>query len=342
MSHNIEIRNGKASIAYAGETPWHKLGQYIKEAFDAATALKAAGLDFTVEKVGLQTADGRPISGRYGLRRTDTKDVLGIVTDFYQPLQNRDAFAFFDGVFGKDKARYEVAGVLGKGEKVWLLARLPGDFTVGREDLIGKWLLLTNGHDTNEPVRAKFTPIRVVCQNTLNAALRGKESEVRVQHIGNVQGKLEVAGKLMKAAGIYFDEMQGRFNAFLKYPLKDNQAKEYFSRVLGDDATGFNELSNIGQKQVEEMQKLAATGAGTDIKGVRGSLWGAYSAVTEYVDHTRTSKDIGYVLQGRGAELKQRAFTVGESVMDGLLDRPVKALVSNVTGSSEFARLINQ
>src|SRR5437899_1521645 len=193
MAHNIERRNGKDSIVYAGATPWHRLGTPVKEAFDAQTALKHGGLDFTVEKVGIQTLDGAGIENRFALRRTDTKDVLGIVTDFYKPLQNREAFSFFDGVFGKGKARYEVAGVLGKGEKVWLLAKLPGDFTVGKQDLVGKWLLLTNGHDTCEPVRAKFTGIRVVCQNTLTAALRGTDSEIRVQHIGNVPAKLELA-----------------------------------------------------------------------------------------------------------------------------------------------------
>jgi phage/plasmid-like protein (TIGR03299 family) len=325
MGHNLEIRNGKASIAYAGETPWHKLGQKLDEAFDAATALKKGGLNFTVEKVGIKTNDGKAIENRFALRRTDTQDVLGIVTDFYQPLQNREAFSFFDGVFGKGKARYEVAGVLGKGEKVWLLAKLPGDFTVGREDLVGKWLLLSNGHDTAEPVRAKFTPIRVVCQNTLSAALRGTESEVRIQHIGNVQGKLEIAGKLMKQAGVYFDEMQVRFNAFLKHPLKENQVRQYASLVLGENGARFEELSTIGQKQVEEIQKLHDTGAGHDIKGVRGSLWGAYNAVTEFVDHKRTDKDLGYLVHGRGFQLKQRAYQVAEDVMKGLLNRAVAA-----------------
>ncbi|HZQ46541.1 MAG TPA: DUF932 domain-containing protein [Verrucomicrobiae bacterium] len=315
MSHNIEIRDGKASIAYAGQTPWHKLGQKLNEAFDAKTALKQGGLDFTVQKVGIKTVDGAAIPNRFALRRTDTKDVLGIVTDFYQPLQNRDAFGFFDAVFGKGKARYEVAGVLGKGEKVWLLARLPGDFTVGREDLIGKYLLLTNGHDTNEPVRAKFTPIRVVCQNTLNAALRSTESEVRVQHIGNVTGKLEIAGKLLTQAGIYFNEMQTVFNGFMKFSLKEKSLRQYVTRVFVGDNAKDDEISPIARKQIERIEQLHETGRGHDIKAVRGSLWGAYNAVTEFVDHDRTDKNLGFLLTGRGAEIKQRAFTVAQDLI---------------------------
>jgi phage/plasmid-like protein (TIGR03299 family) len=268
-----------------------------------------------VEKVGLRTLDATPaIPDRYALRRTDTKDVLGIVTGFYKPCQNHDAFGFFDGVFGKGKARYEVAGVLGKGEKVWLLAKLPGDFTVGKEDLIGKYLLLTNGHDTNEPIRAKFTPIRVVCQNTLTAALSRSENEVRIQHIGDVPGKLEVAGKLMKAAGIYFDDLQTVFTGFLRTKIKEQAVRDYAVRVLNDDTKRFKDLGTAGRKHVEAIQKSHELGRGADIRGVRGTLWGAYNAVTEYVDHERTKQDIGFVLHGRGSEIKARAFSIAQQM----------------------------
>jgi phage/plasmid-like protein (TIGR03299 family) len=319
MAHNIENRNGKNSIVYAGETPWHKLGQKLGQAFDAETALREGGLDFTVEKVGLQTVDGTPLVNRFGLRRTDTKDVLGVVTDFYKPLQNREAFGFFDGVFGKGKARYEVAGVLGKGEKVWLLAKLPGDFRVGKEDLVGKWLLLTNGHDTCEPVRAKFTPIRVVCQNTLSAALSGTESEIRVQHIGNVAGKLEIAGKLLKQAGIYFEDVQAAFSGFLRKQLKGVGVQDYALRTLQSAtiAPKLEEVSPAMRRAVTRICELHDTGRGSDIKGTRGTLWGAYNAVTEYVDHDRTSDSLAYMATGRGAEIKQRAFSMAVEMAKG-------------------------
>lgn len=314
MAHNIEIRHGRASIAYAGQTPWHRLGQKLNEAFDAETALKQGGLDFTVEKIGLQTVDGFKIENRFGLRRTDTKDVLGIVTDFYKPLQNREAFSFFDGVFGKGKARYEVAGVLGKGEKIWLLAKLPGDFSVAGEDVVGKWLLLTNGHDTNEPVRARFTPIRVVCQNTLNAALSRTDSEVRIQHIGDVSGKLEIAGKLLKQAGIYFDEVQKVFVGFTKHQLTSKTLREYAVRVIGAHEASFDELSQPRQKAVTRIEELHDIGRGASLKSVRGTLWGAYNAVTEWVDHDKTTDDLRYMALGRGAEIKQRAFAIAQEM----------------------------
>ena len=314
MAANIEIRNGKASIAYAGQTPWHKLGQNLKEAFDSKTALEQGGLDFTVEKVGIQTVDGFTIPNRYAIRRTDTKATLGICADMYNPLQNRDAFRFFDGIFGKNKARFEVAGVLGKGEKVWLLAKLPGEFRVAGDDVVGKWLLLTNGHDTNEPVRAKFTPIRVVCQNTLNAALRNNENEVRVQHIGRVADKLEIAGKLLKTAGIYFDEVQAVFTGFTKHNISRKALREYARQVIAPKVEA-EELSAPAAKAITRIEELAETGRGHDMKHVRGTLWGAYNAITEYVDHDKTGDSIGYMALGRGSEIKQRAFTVAQDMI---------------------------
>ena len=242
--------------------------------------------------------------------------MLGIVTDFYQPLQNRDAFAFFDGIFGKDKARYEVAGALGLGERVWLLAKLPGDFRITGEDVVGKWLLLTNGHDTNEAVRARFTPIRVVCQNTLNAALRGTQSEVRVQHIGDVKAKLEVAGKLLKTAGIYYDEIQTVFRGFVAKKMKEKDIRRYAQRVFGGDHARLEDLAPVTLKAIDRVVDLSETGEGSRLKGVRGSMWGAYNGVTQYIDHERT-KNVAYIATGRGAEIKQRAFDVAQAIIIG-------------------------
>ena len=315
MAHNIESRNGKSSIVWAGETPWHRLGQKVEDAFDAGTALRLGGLDFAVEKQPISLAStGKVISGRHAIVRTDTQDVLGVVGDMYRPLQNKDAFAFFDGAFGKDKARYEVAGVLGKGEQVWLLARLPGEFTVGKEDLVNRYLLLTNGHTGNDTVRAKFTPIRVVCQNTLSAALRDGTHEVRVQHIGNVSAKLEIAGKLLSQAGVYFDEVQDSFNRFLSRRVRAAGLRRYAIEALTDNTKPFEELHPLTQRAVNRVEELAETGRGMDIKGVRGTLWAAYNAVTEYVDHDKTVGKVDYMARGRGLEIKHRAFTVARDL----------------------------
>lgn len=313
MAHNINRTNGKDSIVWAGQTPWHRLGTQLSEAFTAAEALRHGGLDYTVEKVGLQTVDGAKVPNRYALRRTDTGAVLGVCAGMYQPLQNKDAFGFFDGVFGKDKARYEVAGVLGQGERVWLLAKLPGEFEAIKGDAVNQYLLLTNGFDTNEPVRARFTPIRVVCQNTLTLALAKTASEVRVQHIGNVKAKMEIAGNLLRAAGLYFDETKELFRGFTKVGMTKAGVRGYAAEVItGDRNANVNAMHPVTRNRILKVEELNETGIGHDIKGVRGTLWGAYNAVTEYVDHVRTGEDLGYLVDGGGAKLKQRAFEVAK------------------------------
>jgi len=319
MAHNLaRKKDGSAAIVYAGETPWHRLGVKVEKAFDAKTALEQGGLDFTIEKTKIACADTRAvIPDRFAIRRTDTKDVLGIVTGFYQPLQNRDAFAFFDGIFGKDKARYEVAGALGKGERVWLLAKLPGDFSIIGEDTLDKYLLLTNGHDTSEAVRARFTPIRVVCQNTLSAALSGVQSEVRVQHIGDVKGKLEIAGKLLKSAGIYYSEIQTVFRGFVRKQLNEKAVRGYALRVLAGDNSKEEDLSPVGRKSLDRIVELHDGGRGSNLRGVRGTLWGAYNAVGEHVDHDRVKQSVGFIEHGRGLEIKQRAFNVACELSKG-------------------------
>jgi phage/plasmid-like protein (TIGR03299 family) len=290
------------------------LGKKLADAFDAKTALKEARLDFTVEKTSIACADTRKvIPNRFAVRRTDNKDVLGIVGSSYTPCQNRDAFAFFDGVFGKDKARYECAGVLGKGERIWLLARLPGNFQIGKDDVVNKFLLLTNSHDGSELIRARFTPIRVVCQNTLNAALREKSQEVGVMHLADVRTKLELAGKLLKNAGIYFRETEDTFRLFAKFKLNDKTRAQYFAQAItGNPDT--KDLAPAIKTRVEDCNRLAETGQGVKLQSVRGTMWGAYNALVEHLDHERTTDNIKYIANGTGAIIKSRAFTLARDL----------------------------
>ncbi len=316
MAHNIEINEttGTASIAYAGKTPWHGLGTQLPDAFTAEEALRHAGLDFAVAKEGLYLSGGVEIPGRSAIVRTDTRAVLGICSSDYSPLQNREAFSFFDSAIGEG-VRYETAGVLGKGERIWLMARLPGEFRVAGDDTFLPYLLLSNSHDGSETVRAKCTAVRVVCQNTLSAALPRHATgagEIRVRHLGDVASKVAMAGTLLRTAGIYFDELTTQFQAFRKVQLSSLVAHQYFLDTLTEGRTSddTSELHPITRRRVEAVEHLYDTGLGTDLPGVRGSLWGAYNAVTEWVDHTRTSqrKDLRYLVGGAGEIIKEKAF----------------------------------
>ena len=190
MAHNLEIVNGEASMFYVDRPPWHGLGRRLAEPATAEEAIQGAKLDWEVAKVPLYAAGNArmfPVDGKFGIVRKDKWDsddckVLGVVSQQYTPLQNREAFTFFDPIVGDGAAIcYHTAGVLGDGQRIWILAKLPDSITVRNGDISDKFLLLTNSHDGESAVQMKFTPIRVVCQNTLMMAL-GEGRTIRITH----------------------------------------------------------------------------------------------------------------------------------------------------------------
>jgi phage/plasmid-like protein (TIGR03299 family) len=173
MAHDISTTNGKPAIAYFGDTPWHGLGTRLEEPANAELAIQAAGLDYQVELQDMTTPRGSLVPGRKAVVRSDTDDVLGVVSDSYTTIQNHECFSFLDSIVSAGELKYHTAGALGKGEKVWMLAKLPGEIRLkDSEDVTEQYLLLSNSHDGRSALRVFFTPIRVVCANTLGAAER--------------------------------------------------------------------------------------------------------------------------------------------------------------------------
>lgn len=325
MAHNLNTnkKTGKVSMFYYGEAPWHKLGQKLDKPATAEEAIKAAGLDYTVTKMPLRANPGPgkkmiEVPNYFATVRTDTMDSLGVVGNRYEPLQNRDAFRFFDSLVGKGEAIYHTAGALGKGEKIWIMAKLPDYIRIGKNDVVEKFLLLTNGHDGRTLVRAKLTPIRVVCENTLNMAMRGSDQQVGVMHNSNTVDTLETAWKVLGLTNKLYDELGAIFNTMSLTKITDKQLVQYVTElVYGEEA----ERSTRKEAQKERILQLAHEGKGSEFESSKGTIWGAYNAATEFADHVDGEKrNEEAVLKslwfGAKEEFKVRAYNMAIALVN--------------------------
>ena len=318
MPHNLNVTNGGPSMMYVGETPWHSLGTKLDKPATAEEAIQAAHLDFTVEKYGLNTIpNSLPVESHFATVRTDTREVLGVVGSRYEPIQNRDAFTTFDALVGEGEAIYHTAGVLGKGERIWLLAKLPDYIRVNGEDLVEKYLLLVNSHDGSSTVRVKLTPIRVVCENTLSLALSGAEQEVHIRHTLNAKEKLKEAHEILGLTNKLYMQLDAIFNRMNETKVEHETLTEYVKTVFPENPES-KDRSWV-KKVHDTVFELVESGEGVELS--KGTLWGAYNAVTEYVDHYRNPKGdetqrLKSMWFGSGERIKKTAFMAAIAMMD--------------------------
>lgn len=223
----------RKTMAYVGKSPWHGLGERVQRGTSSTEFIKAAGLDWEVEcapapgaKELRQASDGSRRWNRYVIRRPPIADgetesvAFAIVSSRYRPLQNRDAFAFFDPLL-RGCADLEAAGALHDGEVVWIQVRVRENIEIQSGDSIERFLLLRNRHDGKGGISVRFTPVTVVCQNTLRQAELGSEAFATVRHSKNMEERLaEVRhDALRKIVETYSDRIRVEFAAMIGSPL---------------------------------------------------------------------------------------------------------------------------
>lgn len=340
MAHNINFneQTGQHSFFSVKEKAWHGLGQIIQDYPTSAEAIKHAGLDFIVEKQKLFTFDnenhnGNPdtdiiipeieVPGYFATMRTDTEQVLGVVGKDYEVVQNRDAFSFFDAIVGGDGIQYETAGALGKGERIFITAKLPSYIKVGREDLIEQYLFLTTSHDGYGSITAAFTPVRVVCRNTLNAAMRNHSNSIKIRHTANAKERLEQGHKVMGISNQLSVQLEEVFNNWTKVKVTDPELHRLIQlamvpnkEVLDKIEKGeWDELSTCFNNMCNTVFEYAMTSPTQQTETTKGTLFGAYNSVTGYFQNVRTYKDdeakLKSLLYGGTAQMKtQKAFNL--------------------------------
>lgn len=311
MAHGL-MNSG--DMIWAGETPWHGLG--IKMPADATIEQVAAMPQFSWEaqKVQLHLPNGDPVDGTFAMVRSDSGDVIGkSVGAKYTALQFRDAFGFFESFISRKEAVIHTAGLINNGSRVWILVKLPGEITVKGEDVLGKYLLLSNTHDGTAPVQLLFTPVRVVCQNTERAAIRGAENIHAIRHTRGINQAMQDAAAAMGIANSYYAELGEAFQRMAATELSASDSYGFINSVFDAEFESAQKGSTRAKNILDGVYSLLETGMGADLPGVRGTVWGAYNAVTEYIDHHKNYRGHDSALEniafgGLGGKVKQKAF----------------------------------
>ena len=267
------------SMVYTREKPWHGLGTKVEEAPTTADALRLAGLDWRVEQKNIQLCGGSKVPGyKANVRSTDGK-VLGVVSDRYRIVQNADAFEFTDSIIGGD-VRYETAGSLNGGKKIWLLAKLPETEIAG--DKTEPYLCFSNTHDGSGAVRVCMTPIRVVCNNTLNLALDSTKRAWSVRHTGSLQSKMHEARACLRMANTYMGALAEKADRMANTAITRDQLNRILDELFPvDEHTTEREKQNIKKLRDEYMVCYFAP----DLVKFRDTAWGAYNAMSDMITH---------------------------------------------------------
>ena len=316
MAHEIEQNDG---MMYTGETPWHKLGVKLNNPATAAEAIAAAGLDWEVAQQDAytltRTGQFQVIEGKSAIVRQDTQQAFGVLSKGYQPVQNTEAFQFFDEMIGLGEAIYHTAGSLNNGRRIWILAKLPEDIEVVPGDPINQYILLMNSHDGSLAMRVINTPIRVVCANTLSMALRATGG-FYAKHTRNILTRASEARNLLTLANAYYDTLGKQIDRLVHTRMTELETSNYVKSVYQfKEGKEYEKQDHRMIRSYEATMNLLNHPTNT-LGGIQGTQYAAFNAVTYYIDHLRPvrggndedGKRLDGSWFGHGATIRQRAY----------------------------------
>ena len=263
------------------EKPWHGLGTVVREAPTSENALRLAGLDWNVVQEPIYTPCREKIEGfKANVRDTDRK-VLGVVSDRYKVVQNVEAFSFTDELLGHG-VRYETAGSLSGGRRVWLLARLPREYIIAGER-ISPYLVFSNTHDGSGSVKVAVTPVRVICNNTLNLALETAQRSFSMVHTGNISDKITEARDTLFKAESYMDRLGAEFEQLHQQKVTDAEVQKYIELLIPME-------SNATRTQEKNVNRLREDLAmryydAPDLQKVGKNAYRFINAVSDFATH---------------------------------------------------------
>ena len=321
MSHGILENDQMFSVK---EKPWHDLGKVIQEAPSIEEGIKLANLGWTVEPKDIQTTDGITIIGKKALMRSDINNCLGIVSNGYMPLQNKEAFSFFQEFIDNGLATLETAGSLYNGKKVFILAKIAGDDMVIDEktnDVVEKYILLSNSFDGTSAVKVGYTPIRVVCANTLSCAETvGTSQLISVNHTSRVVETLMSIKDTMDLVNKQFIATEEQYKKLAQMDVNQETLRKYVRKVFStkrleqmlEEPSKFTqeEVENFRKKLIDRVEEVFET------EKVR-NRWTMYNSVNWYLNHERSrtvESTYNSVWFGDAKRLDKKAFDLAFNI----------------------------
>ena len=281
MPANVE------TMFYTGATPWHGLGEKLESAPTISEAIEASGLNWEVGTKDLVTKDGYDVPARATYRKSDNS-ILGVVGPRYVPLQNKSAFEWFQPFVDAGECSLHTGGSLSNGQKVWVLAQLnrdPSEIVSG--DDVQKFILLSNSHDGTTAIRVGYTPIRVVCVNTLAFAHSHKESNLlRIRHTRSSKTALDNVRDIMDNINAQFEATAEQYRFLASRDFNQADVQKYVKVLLGIDKKA---PEDIATRTYNILTEILATieGPKQSMPGVRGTWWAAYNGFNEYLNYTK-------------------------------------------------------
>ena len=308
MAHNLEqFEDGTTAFFSAREVAWHQLGTVTEGALTAEDALRTAQLDWDVLKSEDPVSTMVPMYGDGAMEQGSLEEItfkdkfmtyryhpktrhaeaLGVVGNRYTPVQNLEAFSFLNAVADESGAVFETAGSIDNGRKVFMTMKMPEGMQIGGVDNIDLYLMAWNTHDGTSSFSVAVTPIRVVCQNTLTAALNAAKSTYTLRHTPKVNGKIQAARETLGITWQYAEAFQQQAENLISQQMTDDEFKQLVEHVFPID------------EESERARNLAETARGTlhslwrapTQQNVFGTKWAAYNAFAEYSDWAKPVRD---------------------------------------------------
>ena len=316
MPASIAEVNGQATMAYQGETPWHKLGTTMEGKPDVPQALKAANLDWEVQLKTMFYRHGdksiKVPSRRAAVRDVDGK-LLSTVGGDYVVLQNSEAFGVLQPACEQFGVQIETAGALGRGDRVWMLAKLPKTIEPVSGDKIEQYFLVVNGHNGWTAYTARGTDVRVVCANTLAIAMGGSKAVINLKHVKSTAEQFDQVAAMVTQLLAEATKRGEAYSKLAGRKLTPTEVQSYVEEVLkiGDDP------NPVAARRRDTIIELTKTGKG--VQFAPDTAWAAFNAITEYIDHVRPAEAKSprtiqqanqSALFGTNLKIKQRALVL--------------------------------